>query len=129
MASGYKIKDGFDEALIDLVLLSPQPRSTGVQVARRTFAAGGAVVEEGKYIELIWDLVGDISAYQSLLTQFGLGAGALINEITLYVPEYNFAYNRYNGVAVRPEIGRDVARSNYFIRNITILVRDLSYAA
>ncbi len=126
--SSYKVKDGFDQALVDLVTITPQPRSEGVLRVRRTYAAGGAVIEEGRYIELVWDLVGDIAAFQSLLNQFGLGS-ALTNEVTLYAPEQYYAYNRFNGVAVRPELGRDVSRNDFFVRNITILFRDLTYAA
>lgn len=128
MTSAYKVKTGFDQAAIDLVLMTPQPRSEGVLKVRRTYAASGAVIEEGSYIELVWDLVGGIAAFQTLLGQFGLGV-ALTSEVTIYVPEVYYAYNRFNGIAVRPELGRDVSRNNYFIRNITILVRDLSYAA
>ena len=121
----YKVKDGHDQAEIDLVLIDPQPRSTGVRVTRRTHAAGGAVIEEGKYIELIWDIVPTANAWNALLNQFGLGA-VLTNEVTVYVPDPQFYYTRYNGTAIRPEIGQDVQRTGYFIRNVTILVRDLT---
>lgn len=126
--SSYRVKTGHDQALVDLVAMAPQPRSEGVLRVRRTYAAGGAVIEEGRYIELVWDLVGTIAAFQALLTQFGLGV-ALTSEVTIYAPEQYYAYNRFNGTAIRPELGRDVSRNTYFIRNITILVRDLTYSS
>lgn len=125
--SNYRIAAGHDQALIDLDPITPQPRSEGVKALRRTYAAGGTVYEEGKYIELAWNVLGGATSYQAILTQFGLDAAATA-QVTLYVPDYNFAYARYNGTAVRPLVGEDIAQRNYFLRNVVILVRDLEYS-
>lgn len=126
--SDYRIGTSHDMALENLTAITPQPRSEGVRPARRTYAASGAVVEENLYIELIWDVVGSPTAYQALLTQFGLDS-ANTAAVTIYVPGPGYTYARFNGTAVRPEVGRDIVRRNYFLRNLTILVRQLEEIA
>lgn len=123
--STYRVKDGHDEALEDLVVISPQPTSPGIQPTRRTFAANGAVYDEGKYVPLEFNVIESASAYQSLLSQFGVQS-ATTNEVTVYVRDETFAWVRMNGTAVRPEPGRDVRWSKFFPRDITILIKDLT---
>lgn len=123
--STYRVKDGHNEALVDLVVISPQPQSEGIKPTRRTHAANGAVYDEGKYIELQFNIVAGVSAYQSLLSQFGVQS-ATTNEVTVYVRDETFAWVRMNGTAVRPEPGRDVRWSKFFPRDITILIKDLT---
>lgn len=128
--SYYSIGTGHDVALVDLDLIDPQPRALGVRPTRRTYAASGAVIEEGNYVELEWNLIGTVAQWLSLLSQFGLGASdALTSEVTIRVPDYSFGYTRYNGLAIRPEIGREVQRTGYFIRSVKIVVRDLEWLA
>lgn len=120
----YLIAEGHNVALLDLDAISPQPRSEGLKAARRTYSPDGSVHEEGLYIELEWGLLGSATAYQALLTQFGLDAAATA-AVTIYCPGPDYSYARYNGTAVRPEVGRDVRRRGYFIRDVIILVRGL----
>ena len=122
--STYRVKDGWNEALEDLVVISPQPTSDGIKPTRRTYAANGAVYDEGLYVELQFNVLNNASAYQSLLNQFGIQS-ATTNEVTVYVRDETFAWVRMNGTAVRPEPGRDVRWSKFFPRDVTILVKDL----
>lgn len=126
--STYRVKDGWNEALEDLVVISPQPTSEGIKPTRRTYAANGAVYDEGLYVELQFNVLNNASAYQSLLNQFGIQSSTT-NEVTVYVRDATFAWVRMNGLAVRPEMGRDVRWNRFFPRDITILVRDLTAAS
>lgn len=126
--TNYLVKTGHDVALVSLDIMMPQPRSTGVQAVRRTYGGDGSVYEEGAFIELEFDALESPTEYTTLLTQFGLNA-ALKAAVTVYVPNAFLAFTRYNGTAVRPEVGKDMRRENYFIRSVTILVRDLETAA
>lgn len=116
----YKVKTGHNQALLDLTAISPQPASPGVKAGRRTYSADGAVHDEALHITLEWSVIGDGTDLSTLLTQFGLAAATTAN-VTIYCPSQLHTYTRYNGVAVRPE----VARGNYFLRNVQIVVKDL----
>ncbi len=124
--SAYKVKDGHNQALEDLVALDPQPKSEGVKCTRRSFAADGTPIDEGRYIELVWSMLPDVTTYQSVLSQLGIQS-ALSNQVTAYVRDETFAWVRVNGLAIRPEPGRDV-RWTYFPRDVTILIRDVEAA-
>lgn len=101
--------------------------SEGVKPSRRSFAADGSIVEEGLYLELEWGVLESAADYLTLLTAFGLH-DALTNEITIYARDARFVNVRYNGIAVRPELGRD-ARWDMFPRGVTILVKNLEAAS
>lgn len=122
--STYRVKDGWNEALMDLAVVSPQPTSEGIKATRRTFSANGEVFDEGKYVELRFNIVNGATAYQALLNQFGVQS-TTTNEVTVYVRDETFSWVRMNGTAVRPEPGRDVRWNNYYPRDVTILVKDL----
>lgn len=119
--SDYRVKEGLNQALVDLVAIDPQPRSAGVQATRRTYAADGTVHDEGLFVELVYDVLEDATALDDLLDQFGLDAATTAN-VTIYAPNQLHVYTRYNGLAVRPE----TRRNNYFLRDVTIVVRDLA---
>ncbi|TXH57990.1 MAG: hypothetical protein E6Q97_03370 [Desulfurellales bacterium] len=121
MASNYKVATGAGVALVSLAAMTPQPKSEGVRYARRTHSADSALHQEGAYIELVWSMIEDQSAYATLLTQFGLGS-ATYATVTVYVPNERYIYTRYNGVALLPE----ASQRDYFIRDVVIVVRDLS---
>lgn len=123
----YKIAQGHDRPSNDLVPLDPQPRSQGVRAMRRTYAASGAVIEEGKYAELEFDAI-DEETYANILMQFGL-TGALTAPVTVTLPEIYYAWNRFSGTAIRPALGDDVSRQNFFVRRVRLLIRDLRYAS
>ena len=120
----YRVKTGHDQSLESLVNISPQPRSGGVRYTRRTYGGDGTVYTVGAYVELEFDLLGSATQYQALLKQFGLDE-SLTAAVTLYARDDTFAWKRYNGLAIRPETGRDVTWDRYFPRRITILVRNL----
>lgn len=118
--SDYRIKEGLSQALIDLVAIDPQPRSAGVQATRRTYAADGTIHDEGLHVQLVYDVLETATALDDLLDQFGLDVATTAN-VTIYAPNQLHVYARYNGLAVRPE----VSRNNYWLRDVTIVVRDL----
>ena len=120
--STYKVKTGHNQALIDLVLVSPQPASEGLKFARTTYAASGGVYPEAPYIELVWAILPTPTLYAALLTQFGLSASTAFANVTVYIPNAVYTYTRYNGVAVRPE----ARRRGFFLREITIVIKELA---
>lgn len=117
----YKIATGHGVALVSLTTIAPQPASPGVKAGRRTYSADGAIHDENLYITLEWSVVEDSTDLATLLTQFGLASATTAN-VTIYCPSQLHVYTRYNGVAQRSEIGR----SNYFLRDIVIIVKDLT---
>jgi len=125
--SSYRVADGHDVALESLNVLDPQPRSEGIKPTRRTFGGDGTPYDEAKYVELLYSMVSSATEYQSILSAFGVqNAGS--NEVTVYVRDETFAWARQNGLAIRPQPGQDVRWSNYFPRDVVILVRDLEDA-
>lgn len=116
---------GHDVALLSLATIVPQPRSPqGVQAAQRDFAADGSVFETGLFIRLLWSSLGSETQYQALLTQFSLDT-FLRFSVTLYAPNFERVWTRYNGSAIRP------SATNYaiFPRDIQIVVNRLEALA
>ena len=126
--SDYRVATGTDISLGSLTVLSPQPRSGGIQYTRRTFAADGTPTSEGAYVVLTWDILGSKAQYQSLLTTFGLSSASAA-EVTVYARDENYDYVRKNGLAIKPVPGEGVDWKKYFPRNLTILVRNLEDAS
>jgi len=124
----YRVADGHDVALESLNVLSPQPRSEGIKPTRRTFGGDGTPYDEGTYVELLYSMVSTATDYQTILNSFGVQT-ATSNEVTVYVRDETFAWVRKNGLAIRPEPGADVRWTNFFPRDVVILIRDLSAAA
>jgi hypothetical protein len=122
--STYRVKTGHGAALVDLVVLDPQPRTIGAQATRRTHAASGLVYDEALFVRFEYDYSDDATAYLAILTAFGLASASQAN-VTIYARNQRYAWVRYNGVSVLPEVGRDVAWTNYFARGISIIVKDL----
>lgn len=117
----YLMENGHGVALLDLDVIVPQPRSNnGVQAAERDFGVDLTVYEQGLFIVLEWSSVANSTAYQTLLTQLGLDS-ALRAAITLYAPNFEREWHRYNGYAIRPQsIGYSA-----FPRSIRVLVNQL----
>jgi len=125
----YKLAQGSDVAIGSLIALIPQPKSDGIKPLRRTFSGDGSIYDEGRYIELYWDLVGNQPMYQALLVSvFGVSYLST-NEVTIFCPDEHFQFQRFNGLAVIPQNGEDVRRRDYFIRDIVILIKDLVLAS
>lgn len=120
--SDYRVATGWNVALGSLARVVPQGRSPGIQVTRRNHLAYPAIIDEGPYIELAWNILRNDNGvmYRALLDQFGLKT-AKAAQVTIYCRDDLFQYTRYNGVAIRPQQTWD----NYFPRDILILVRDL----
>jgi hypothetical protein len=118
----YKVKTGHDQPEIDLVPISPQPRSQGIQSIRRDYAATD-FYQQGLFVELKWSSIGLATDYETFLTQFGLDE-ARVSAVTISVPDYFYEEKIYNGYALRPEAVRDRTR-DIFVRNVTVIVRDL----
>lgn len=124
--TNYAVKPGHDQALIDLVNMTPQPASNGVEYIVRDLGVDGSVGEQGLFIELRWTVL-SVTRYMTLLGQFGL-SGVNTADVTVYVPGPDYSFVRYNGLAVRPEKGRDIQRQGHFLHDIHILVKFLTPA-
>lgn len=111
-----------------LLPIAPQPKSKGLQYARTTFAASGAVVREGRWIELVWDVIQNDAAYDELLEQFGLDL-LTSAPVTVWVPGPRRIWQRYNGTCIRPATGESMEHSQYFLRDVTILIRDMELSS
>jgi len=126
--SSYRVSDGHDVALELLTVLDPQPHSEGIKPTRRSFGGDGVPVDEGEYVELLYSMVPSATEYQTILNTFGVQS-AISNQVTVYVRSETFAWVRMNGLAIRPQPGQDVRWSNYFPRDVVVLVRDLEAAS
>lgn len=122
--SDYRAKIAHNVALASLTVLTPQPRSEGVKAVERTYGTSGAVHEHGLYIELVYDFIETPTDYQTLLALFGVNS-ALYANVTLYAWRKDYDYQRYNAIAVRPQIGQEGAWTNYFLRNVVFLFKNL----
>ena len=122
MASDYRVADGFDVALVSLTVLNPQPKSNGVQFTSRSFAADGTPTNQGPFIELVWTALSNAN-YDTIMTAFGL-TSAYHNDVTIYARDENWDYSRFNGKAIKPNIGED-RDWDIFPRDMRILIRNL----
>lgn len=120
----YLIATGHDIALESLVAIVPQPRTVGYQYGRRQYAANGSIIDEAPFVSLQWDMIATDTEYQSLLSQFGLTSATTAN-VSVYIQDERYNWIVRNAVAVLPFVGTDVARDNYFIRNVTILLKNI----
>ena len=118
--SDYRAKLGHGIALGSLTVLNPQPRSAGVQAMERLFSLNGEMTEYGLFIELVWDFLESPAQAQALYLLFGF-YGSASPLVTIHVPSFDYSYERYNGRAIRPQ----PTHTNFFPRNVAILVRDL----
>lgn len=122
--SAYAVADTYHEPAGNLVALDPQPRSKGVEITRRPHSPSGGVKDEELYVWLEWDYFATPAAYQSILTQLGL-LNALTNQITISARDQEFTWKRYNGIAVKPQLGQDGEWANYYLRGVKVLVKFL----
>jgi hypothetical protein len=124
-AMTYKIATGHDVALLSLVALIPQPRCAGLMFARRTYAADGSIFQEKAYQEWVFDVL-NVTDYQALCIACGIGtSGVLSAQVTIQGLDAFYNFTRFNAIVVRPNIGSDGQRSNFYLRNFTLLFRDL----
>lgn len=123
--STYRIAAGHNVALASLTVLSPQPRTVGLQVTERSYGLSGAAYEQSLYVEFLYGFVNNPTDYASLLSSAGL-TSVLYANVTIYARTATYAWSRYNGVAVRPQIGSDGAWNNFYLRDFVLLVKNLS---
>jgi len=119
----YKAYPSYDVALVDLVDITPAPSSKGVQYTRTTRAASGDLLQEGPYVILEWNMLQDATDYQTILDYFGV-LNSLTSPVTVYCRSEIFNFVRYNGIAMRPEIGKS-ADWQYMPRNIQLTITNL----
>lgn len=119
----YKVSVGFDVASEDLVVINPQCTSQGVKYVRRALSASGVVLDQNLYVELEWAVLHDVTEYVALLTQFGLDE-ATTSPVTVLVRDEFYTFNRYNGLAVRPQPGQD-RNWAYFVKDVVIVIKNL----
>lgn len=117
--SDYRVLPGLYNSLASLQVITPQPMSPGIQSTREEFTGGGFIVEMGMYLELSWNVLGSAAMALAVYTYFGLHTQRA-GQVTLYARDGTFAYQLYNGLAVRP----NPTWENFFPKRITILVRD-----
>lgn len=129
MGTKYKIATGHDELLINMDEIDPQPEGKPITPTRRSYAPSGAIIDDGLYVELVWSTLPNATVYQALLAQFGLDA-AKQADVTVVVRDDTLADVRMNGVAIRPSrFDNTLEWSDYMLRDVIILVRNLEATA
>jgi hypothetical protein len=118
--SDYRVAVGHDVALASLTVMNPQPASPGVQITRRLYFGDGSVLDQGLFVEWIYNVVDSAAQLSAILTPMGLMTASSAN-VTINARNQLYVYKRYNGRAIRPEASWE----NYFARNVTIIIRDL----
>jgi hypothetical protein len=125
----YAVATGHDVALESLNAMSPQPQAGIIRYTRRSSAASGAVHDEGAFVPLTWQILDyGVTAYQALLTQFGLNA-AKTADVTVLVRSETLADVRMNGKAIRPMFDEGLSWSRFKPTEVVILVINLEAAA
>lgn len=128
MATLYKIALGHDVAPEDMAPIDPQPRTEGMQYTRRQNAASGIVIDEAPFVLFEWSMLDPASEYQNLLDQFGLTTETTA-PVSIYVQDQNYEWVLRNATVVKPLIGTDGGRNNFFIRDIVIVAKNLQAQA
>lgn len=118
----YRAAEGHGVALGSLTVISPQPKNGEVR-ALRSYGDTGAQ-ERALHCAFVWDVLESEAAYLAVLAQFGLD-DALYANVTIYTRNEVFTWQRFNGIAIQPEIGQDAGWGNYFMRNVVIVIKDL----
>lgn len=121
--SDYRAKAGHNQSLVSLVQLDPQPATIGLEWTRVTTAASGVVYREGPFIRFLYSALTE-SDFSNVLDQFDLSNNETA-AVTIYAVDEIYGPQRYNGLAVRPVLGQDGARREYFVRDVVVLVKDL----
>lgn len=121
----YLHSPAYNVAFASLLPLVPQPRTDAtVQPVLHSHAVSGTVHEQGAFIVLLYSMFEDAAQLQALYAQLTL-TSALQAPGTWWLPDHAFTWRRYNGLVVRPEMGQDIKRDNYFIRDGSFLIKNL----
>lgn len=122
----YMVKVGHDQPLVDLVVV--KARSAGIQYTRRVEVISGKIYEDAPFVELEITALEDAAMYLTELTKFGLNDANQEN-VTIYVRDDRWQWVRVNGIAKKPQMGRDARWKDGFPSSIVVLVTDLEAAA
>ena len=125
--SDYRIKAGHDAALIDLIVVNPQPKGRPVRGTERTYGLSRAHYDLGLYAEWVFELIADATEYGALLTTLGLGS-LNFAPVTVYTLNQRLVYTRYNATIELPQMGAD-ANWDTFLRNVVFRFTELELAA
>ena len=72
--SDYRAKTGINQTLVALTVMAPQPTSEGIKAARRVYLGDGSVLDQGLYVEWVYNIVKDAAQLLAILTPLGLNA-------------------------------------------------------
>lgn len=120
---GYRVGIGWDVPLADLVELYPAARDGFVRPTQRDHS-DGSPIDQALYAPVTYQLFDLDEDYQAELAKYGL-LEAQSAKVTLYAPSETFEWKRYNGTAIQPELGTDGSRTEGFLKNFVIYVKDL----
>lgn len=123
----YAVGDGHNIPASFLTRLDPQPAGGYVKITRRSHSDNGKLLDEALFTEMEYSALGSAADYQDVLTGWGV-LSAIENEVTIMARDAAMRWKRYNGTVVRPEMGKDVQWSSFFVRNVKILIKDLVLA-
>lgn len=124
----HKVGIGHDVAEVSLSTLTPQPKGDPLAPTVRNYAPGGAFHEQGQYTCHHYDFLEDADQFEDVLNEYGLISDDR-QDITFMAYSERMVWTRYNGTAIRPEMGQDVKFTNFFIRDVAIYIVDVEEAA
>ena len=120
----YLVAVGTDVVTGSLNIITPQPRTKGLQYKRWVEAVDGTRYGTGPFINFLWDLTQGATDYLALLTSFGIHVSNQAS-VSLRARDDIYVWKYYNAVVVRPRVGHEVSWDRYFPRRITILAKEL----
>lgn len=124
MAS-YRVGLGHNLTYNDLEPILPEPANGFVTPMDRSYSISGKPIDHGLYVAFKWDMLPDLTTYNTaILHQFGLDT-ADSSEVTIYVMTPRLEWGIYNGLALFPQYGEDISYSSFFVRNLNLYVVDL----
>lgn len=120
----YRIGIGHDLDLADMQKLVPQPHVSGIKITRRSHGHANKIKDDFLYTDLLFNILGGINGFRAVLDQLGLLDDIEV-DITITLKNNSLEWGKYNAIAVRPQQGEDVEWSNFFPRNIVILIKEI----
>ena len=119
----YQIVDGYDNAGT-LADVDPQPKSGGLMYPERIAALDGTEFDDGLlYTDWVYTML-TAAQYDSLLTAFGL-ASAITNEVTVKTITDDRTFANYNGMVVKPRMGKDVKYNRGFYHDARFRIKHM----
>ena len=120
--SDYRAATGSNIVLASLTKIPLQPYSPGVKATRRVPMGDGSILDQGLYVDWIYNVIEDATQLLTVLTPLGLHT-AKFAKVTIYTRDDLYAYHLYNGTARRPIASWD----NYFAREVVIRITNLEF--